>query len=150
MTRWPEPGSRSLPNLPRSIDYLETRPEIDTDELAYYGYSWGGLRGPIMLTLEPRFDVAVLLVAGFWDVRTLPEADEVTYTPRASKPVLMLSGRYDDIFQLETMVLPMFERLGTPPEHKRHFISEGGHFVPRTELIRESLDWLDRYLGEVR
>jgi hypothetical protein len=25
----------------------------------------------------------------------------------------------------------------------------GGHSVPRTEMIKESLDWLDRYLGRV-
>ena len=44
----------------------------------------------------------------------------------------------------------MFEALGTPAEHKRHIISEGSHFVPRPLLIKESLDWLDRYLGPVR
>ena len=27
---------------------------------------------------------------------------------------------------------------------------EGGHDVPRTELIKESLAWLDKYLGPVR
>jgi eukaryotic-like serine/threonine-protein kinase len=29
-------------NLGRSIDYLETRPEIDRGKIAYYGLSWGG------------------------------------------------------------------------------------------------------------
>jgi hypothetical protein len=41
----------------------------------------------------------------------------------------------------------MFELLGTPPERKRWVVYEGGHFVPRTRLISETLDWLDRYLG---
>jgi hypothetical protein len=27
---------------------------------------------------------------------------------------------------------------------------EGGHDVPRTDLIKESLAWLDKYLGPVR
>jgi len=26
-------------------------------------------------------------------------------------------------------------------------MSEGVHFVPRPQLIGETLDWLDRYLG---
>ena len=32
-------------DLGRSIDYLETRPDINPDKLAYYGRSWGGARG---------------------------------------------------------------------------------------------------------
>ena len=43
----------------------------------------------------------------------------------------------------------MFELLGTPPEHKKRLVFPGGHFVPRNELIKESLLWLDRYLGAV-
>ena len=36
-------------------------------------------------------------------------------------------------------------------EHKRHVIFEGaGHVPPRIEVIRETLNWLDRYLGPVR
>jgi hypothetical protein len=43
----------------------------------------------------------------------------------------------------------MFELLGTPAEHKKRMVFPGGHSVPRTEMIRESLAWLDRYLGPV-
>ena len=43
----------------------------------------------------------------------------------------------------------MFELLGTPAEHKKRLIFPGGHSVPRTEMIKESLAWLDRYLGPV-
>jgi hypothetical protein len=44
----------------------------------------------------------------------------------------------------------MFRLLGTPAEHKRHVVYEAGHFVPRSQLIKETLDWYDRYLGAVR
>lgn len=43
----------------------------------------------------------------------------------------------------------MYELLGTPAEHKKWLIYPGGHFVPRADMIREALDWLDRYLGPV-
>ena len=40
--------------------------------------------------------------------------------------------------------------LGTPDEHKRLALLDGGH-VPASpnEVIREVLDWLDLYLGSV-
>jgi hypothetical protein len=43
----------------------------------------------------------------------------------------------------------MYELLGTPKEHKRLVVKEGAHDFPRTELARESLEWLDKYLGPV-
>ncbi len=136
-------------DLRRSVDYLETRGDIDAGRLAYYGYSWGGRLAPIMLALEPRFDAAVLYVAGVDIDPSHPEVDPINFLPRATTPLLMLSGRLDVVFPLETSARPMFELFGTPPEHKRHVISDGGHFVPRTQLISETLDWLDRYLGPV-
>jgi len=62
----------------------------------------------------------------------------------------MLNGRYDDTFPLETSQLPLFQFLGTPVNDKKHVIYEGGHSVfPRPDAVRESLDWLDKYLGPV-
>jgi hypothetical protein len=40
--------------------------------------------------------------------------------------------------------------LGSPPADKRHVLVDGGHVVPRNIMIKESLDWLDRYLGPVQ
>ena len=61
----------------------------------------------------------------------------------------MLNGEYDFFFPLETSQRPMFERMGTPDEHKKWLVYKGGHYVPQTELVREALDWLDKYLGPV-
>jgi hypothetical protein len=44
----------------------------------------------------------------------------------------------------------MFRLLGTPADKKRQVIAEGGHFIPRPQLVKETLDWLDRYLGPTR
>jgi hypothetical protein len=43
----------------------------------------------------------------------------------------------------------MFVLLGTPPADKKRLVYPGGHSVPRTEMIKESLSWLDHYLGPV-
>ncbi len=133
----------------RSIDYLETRADIDKQRLAYYGRSWGGFLGALLPALEPRIRTSVLYVAGLELQRGQPEVEPINFLPRIRIPVLMLNGRYDHFFPVETSQLPMFRLLGTPPERKRHVIYDGGHFVPRTLLISEVLDWLDRYLGPV-
>jgi dienelactone hydrolase len=137
-------------DLKRSIDYLETRGDVDTTRLAYFGYSWGGRLGGIMLAVEPRLKVAVLNVAGLRAQKAFPEAEPVYFIPRVHIPVLMLNGRYDYYFPVESSQNPMFDLLGTPPSLKRHVIAEGSHYVPRPVLVKETLDWLDRYLGPVR
>jgi hypothetical protein len=62
----------------------------------------------------------------------------------------MLNGRYDTSFPYEFTVKPMFDFLGTPEEHKVLKTYETDHYIPRNELIKESLAWLDKYLGPVR
>jgi dienelactone hydrolase len=137
-------------DMRRSIDYLETRKDIDTDKLAYFGVSWGGRMAPIMLALEPRIKTAILYVAGLRFQRSMPEADPFNFLERVKLPVLMLNGKHDFYFPFETSQKPFFELLGTPDEHKKWLVYDGSHSVPNTELIKESLNWLDTYLGPVK
>jgi len=133
----------------RCIDYLETRTDIDTGKIAYFGASWGGALGAIIPAVEPRIKVVTLLVAGIGYQRSFPEVEPVNYLPHITVPVLMLNGKHDFFFPYETSQRPFFELLGTPREHKKMFVYEGGHAVPRTELVKEMLAWLDQYLGPV-
>jgi dienelactone hydrolase len=133
----------------RSIDYLETRSDVDRERLAYYGRSWGAFLGGLLPAVEPRIKTSVLYVAGLELQRGQPEVEPINFLPHITVPVLMLNGRYDNFFPVETSQLPMFHLLGTPPGRKRHVIYDGGHFVPRTLLISEVLNWLDQYLGPV-
>jgi dienelactone hydrolase len=136
-------------DLRRSIDHLATRSDIDTARLAFYGRSWGGYLGGLLPALEPRLKTAVLYVAGLQIQRGQPEVEPINFLPRITIPVLMLNGRYDHFFPVQTSQDPMFRLLGTPPARKRHVLYDGGHFVPRTILFSEVLEWLDRYLGPV-
>ena len=61
----------------------------------------------------------------------------------------MLNGRFDFFYPVETSQELMFRLLGTPKQYKRRVVYETGHNIPRNELIKETLDWLDRYLGPV-
>ena len=136
-------------DLGRTIDYLETRDDLDATKLAYFGLSWGGYMGAIMPAIEKRIRANVLYVAGLTFQRALPEVDPIHYITRVTQPTLMLNGELDFFFPLETSQKPMFELLGTPPEHKRRLTFQGGHSVPRVETIKQTLGWLDRYLGPV-
>jgi dienelactone hydrolase len=133
----------------KCVDYLETRPDVDSKKLAYLGYSWGGLVAPLIIANEERVRASVLLVGGYRQ-RTRPEVDELNYMPRVRIPTLMLNGKYDMAFPFDTTVKPMFDLLGTPKEHKRLIVYEWDHFVPHNELVKETLAWLDRYLGPVK
>jgi pimeloyl-ACP methyl ester carboxylesterase len=82
--------------------------------------------------------------------RGKPEVDPINFLPRVTVPVLMLNGKYDHFFPVETSQKPFYRLLGTPPDRKRYVVYEGGHSVPREKLISETLVWLDRYLGPVR
>ena len=130
----------------RTIDYLETREDIDQARLGYYGYSAGAAIAPLILALESRMRAAVVYVAGLV-ASPRPETAPSIFLPRVDVPLRMFSGELDHSVPLETRAKPFFDLLGT--EHKDHVIAPGGHFVPRHVLIRGTLDWLDEYLGPV-
>jgi formylglycine-generating enzyme required for sulfatase activity len=132
----------------RTIDYLETRSDIESDNLGYTGFSWGGRMGAIVLAVEDRFKAAVLNQAGI-NANDHPDINVVNFLPRVKTPVLQLNGRYDTDFRYETSSLPFFDRLGTNAEDKKHVVEPTGHFVARTVSTGETLDWLDIYLGPV-
>jgi serine/threonine protein kinase/formylglycine-generating enzyme required for sulfatase activity/dienelactone hydrolase len=137
-------------DLGRSIDYLETRPEIDTSKLAYEGWSWGAAMASVMVAVEDRIRVCLLISPGFRLQECLPEVDDLNFAPHATVPVLMLNGRYDYIWPGPTSQEPMFRLLGTPIGQKRRVVYDTGHGIPQNEVIKESLNWLDRYFGPVK
>jgi pimeloyl-ACP methyl ester carboxylesterase len=137
-------------DLGRTIDYLETRDDIEDDKLAYYAFSTGAIYGPIFTAIDPRFEASILLGAGISQLVVPPEMQVHNFAPRSRVPTLMVSGRDDFIFPVESFQRPFFRSLGAPEADKRHALLEGGHLPPdRHALIKEVLDWLDRYLGPV-
>ena len=134
----------------RSLDYLETRADIDTDRLAYYGLSLGAGAGIVVTALEPRFKASILAAGGLDAVQMPGEIDGINFAPRIRVPTLMINGRDDFEEPLEITQLPLFRALGPPAADKRHALLPGGHLPVLQDVIRETLDWLDRYLGAVR
>ena len=72
----------------------------------------------------------------------------LNFVPRVNVPTLMLNGRYDHYFPVETSQKPLFELLDLPSDQKRMVISELGHTMSREQLMREMFTWLDKWLAK--
>jgi dipeptidyl aminopeptidase/acylaminoacyl peptidase len=135
----------------RTIDYLESRPDINRDKLAFYGYSLGGIWGPVLTAIDGRIKVSIQIGGGFIEGRFPPEVDPFNYAPRAKEPALLIVGRHDFVRPVECCQAPMLRLLGAPQKDKRMVQLDSGHrMFPSEEMIKETLDWLDRYLGPVK
>jgi serine/threonine protein kinase/dienelactone hydrolase len=133
----------------RALDYADTRPELDHEKIAYYGYSWGAVLGGLIPAVETRIKVNILALGGLDFQESLPEVHIVNFLPRVKQPSLMLNGRYDFFFPVDSNQEPFFRLLGSRKDQKKHLIYDTGHTIPRNELIKETLNWLDQYLGTV-
>jgi serine/threonine protein kinase/dienelactone hydrolase len=131
----------------RAIDYAETRPDLDHNRIAYYGYSWGAFMGSFVPALDYRVKAIVLASGGLDFHPTLPEVDTINFLPRVKQPTLMLNGQYDFFFPEQSTQEPFYRLLGSKKEEKKHLLYDVGHAIPRNELIKEMLNWLDQYLG---
>jgi pimeloyl-ACP methyl ester carboxylesterase len=85
-------------------------------------------------------------------IQSLPEVKEINFAPRVTIPVLMVNGRHDRVFPLETSQKPMFKFLGAPAEQKKHVVYDAGHVLveARSQVQAEILAWLDKHLGPVQ
>jgi eukaryotic-like serine/threonine-protein kinase len=154
----PEPGTiaerdetvQQADDFRRSIDYLQTRDDIDHEKLGFFAISWGGLLFPIMAGQEPRLKAIAVWSGGCDSSKVLPEADPMNFAPRVKAPVLMINGRYDFVFPLETCQNPLFDALGPPAADKKHILYDSGHMPLMLPMMKDTLDWFDHYLGPVK
>jgi dienelactone hydrolase len=117
----------------RAIDYAETRPELDHEKLAYYGYSWGSVMGGLIPALDTRIKVSLLALGGLNYERSLPEVDIINFLPHVKQPTLMLNGRYDFYFPVVSNQEPFF-RL---PQLARSIFGTGELNICRSRSLYE-------------
>jgi hypothetical protein len=96
----------------------------------------------------------VLASAGLTVNRSLlPEDDPLNFAPRFQAPTLIEGARFDFLLPIETSQRPLLRLLGAPEKDKRLIIWDRGHgdVEPMFQaIIKETLDWFDRYLGPVK
>lgn len=138
-----------LNDLRRTIDYLETRKDIDTRSLAFLGLCWGGLEGPKISPYEERIKTLILVSGAIYIPIAYSKPKALTQA-MTTVPVLMLNGKYDFIFPVKSHQKPLFDLISTPPEHKKHVIYDCGHLpLPRAPMMKVIFAWLDKYQGHV-
>ena len=128
----------------RIIDYIEDRSDLNNNGINYLGMSYGAIFTPIVLLTEKRFKSAVFLSGGFSSTYP-PHSDGVFYLDTIKTPVLMLNGEQDFLIPVSDQKV-MYNGLGASEEDKKHILYKAGHWpLPRTQMIKETLTWLDKY-----
>jgi cephalosporin-C deacetylase-like acetyl esterase len=138
-------------DLRRSIDFIEWREDLDAENIAYVGFSWGASIGPVMMAIEDRIKTGVYLLGGLCGCYRHPAYDAANFTRFVKAPVIMLNGR-DDSTHANGSQDYFYNTLGTAKKDKKHVRYPGGHSISwefRDEYNKTILDWLDRYLGSV-
>ena len=87
---------RWIQDLNRTIDYIETRPEMAADKVTFLGLSLGGILAPELVPFEPRIRAVVSYSAGFGVAQSQRSIDsQIGLLQRIEVPVLMLGGKND-------------------------------------------------------
>jgi eukaryotic-like serine/threonine-protein kinase len=135
-------------DMARSIDYLETRPDIDRNKIGFLGFSMGGTFGFTAAALDDRLKAIILLEGGIPSENVLPGTSPVDFASRIKQPVLMINGTYDMIW---VGYEELFKLLGTAPADKKLVKFQTGHAVidDRARMMREVISWLGQYLGRI-
>jgi hypothetical protein len=135
----------------RVADYLVTRPDVDTARIGYYGVSLGAGMGVLITAIDQRLKASVFLGGGLLRLPTRAETDPFNFASRIRVPTLMVNGDSDFQVPLEAAQRPLFRALNLPPDQKRHALFSGGHMPAQIhDVMREILDWYDRFLGPVQ
>jgi len=134
-------------DLRRGLDYLETRKDLDSNRLSFYGPSAGAQIGLILAAVEPRYRGVILAGAGLLTVARIAEAEPANFASHIRAPKLILQGRYDEDTPLKTQSEPLFKVLTEP---KRVVLYDGGHVAPAALVVSNVGAFLDQLLGPVK
>ena len=83
-----------MKDLSRTVDYLQTRSDINSKRLVYVGLSRAAAMGPVMVVVEPRLQAAVSISGGLYSRPAMAEVEPFLFAPHVQIPVLMLNGLF--------------------------------------------------------
>jgi pimeloyl-ACP methyl ester carboxylesterase len=127
------------------------RSDLRSDALGFLGLSMGA-EIAVPVALEKRFQALVLVGGAFdplWRDAVMPENAPWNFASRITTPTMLINGRRDFMHPYETGQVPYFNAFAVPDRDKEFVVLEAGHIPPWNEVVRHTLRWYDRYLGEV-
>lgn len=127
----------------RAIDYLATRPEIDTARIGIVGYSMGGIMTFNLSAVEPRIKTSVAAVAPIITVPYLATAVHNSAPYITKQPFLMLMGKRDERNYSIDAAQRLYKLI--PGNRKDLVFYESGHMLPG-EWTSRATEWMKKYL----
>ena len=123
--KWLDMGVKNAIDSRRLLDYLSTRPDIDTTRFGVLGLSHGGMMTFVLSEIEPRVKVAV---SGLAPLQKIPAMlNPATHAARVRIPMLMFAATQDGWYT-RPQVEAAFAAIGT--SDKKLLWYEGGHRPP--------------------
>ena len=147
--RWPAtaPGCRA-----GGTDYLESRPEVDGEQLVAVGNSGGGIMALLITAYDERIKVCAAAHPGgpyeqlFLTGRSIPESDVLSLIP--PRPCAMIVGRDSGEIaghqgKLDRM-MPFYEGLGVGGERAEMILVDGVHNMEKPKR-EAAYGWVNRW-----
>ena len=135
--------AQTVKDAGRSFDFLVEERGMDPGRIALGGFSRGAQLGMIVGAADRRFAAVVLIHGGHFDrleAGHLPAACPANYIGRISpRPLLMVNGRNDADYFMDTAVLPLQRLVGNPKEFRW---TDSGHGIVTEEDRAFILEWL--------
>lgn len=151
-----------------TVDYLQTRHEVDPNRIACVGLSYGGWRTVFLAGLDPRIKAACVVgwmtsfrnLIPHYEVYTVPSAmvpgllEYMDYPDVASlampTPLLVVHGQRDTLFPPDGVKAAIDNLRGcyqaiSKPERFDTLFFDGPHKFP-LQAQRKMMDWFDRWV----
>ena len=135
----------------RAIDYLETRKEIDSNQIGVIGYSLGGVQTFVLTGVDPRIKVITACVTPSFTRQRWPNQYNLSAVDPSNfvraiqgRPTLMLMGRNDEGQCTVEEAKALFERI--EGESKELIFYDSGHRLP-AEHVLKAVEWFKKHLN---
>ncbi len=149
--------SQTVFDLRRSVDFIETRKELDASRIGYYGISLGGITGTIFCGIEDRIKVPVIaLAAGQMNLRFKDDAstgdaknfvsiiEPINFVKQiAPRPFLMLNAKNDEVIP-PVMSKLLFDAAENPKEIIWYDAKHRD--APIDIIYADGLNWFNEHL----
>ena len=144
-------------DLRRAVDFLKTRPEIDSGRIGFMGISLGGIIGTVFCGVDERIKVPVIALAGgglhlAFKMQAAAEEtqiyfsiiDPINFVEKISpRPLLMLNAANDEVVPPITSKL-LYKKAGEPK--KIIWYPTRHRKVPQDQVYPEAIRWFKQHL----